>query len=309
MTSVNLKHPGQAGVWASALSDFDGTNGTYPSVPYTKDDFHNAQCNENIRGEDYNTNAWRVRMCRLSNLIDLDHGRVNVQEKIADYMNRLIDLGVAGFRIDAVKHMWPADLENILKRLKTLRSDLFGESTVTPCTFLFGRGRYFENFFSDQRPFIVHEVMDWGNEAVKSEDYLKTGRLTNFKYGLALAAAVRKQNQNFRGFGNFGPEWGFLADTLTLNFIDNHDTQRDNNLGALTYKNGQQYIMANTFMLAWPYGYPSVMSSFNFTNKDTVGGRIVYRCKKIESGAVAFSGATKRQRPVLGSYNTRLPPG
>lgn len=105
--------------------------------------------------------------------------------------------------------------------------------------------------------------MDWGGEAVKAEDYLKTGRITNFKYGLAVAAAVRKDNQNFRHFGNFGPEWGFVADASSLNFIDNHDTQRDNH--PLTYKDGQKYTMASTYMLAWPYGYPSVMSSYHFT--------------------------------------------
>lgn len=128
MTSVNMKYPGQGGVWSSAGSHFDGSTGYYPSVPYGKDDFHNNKCNENIRPEDYGRDAWRVRMCRLSNLIDIDHGRPNVQERIADYLNRLIDLGVAGFRVDAVKHMWPADLDAILKRVKNLRSDIFGES-------------------------------------------------------------------------------------------------------------------------------------------------------------------------------------
>lgn len=60
------------------------------------------------------------------------------------------------------------------------------------------------------------------------------------------------------------------ADNDVLNFIDNHDNQRGSGGGGsvLTYKNGDQYIMGVTFMLAYPYGYPRVMSSFYFTNND-----------------------------------------
>ena len=36
----------------------------------------------------------------------------------------------------------------------------------------------------------------------------------------------------------------------------------------LTYKNGTDYISAVSFMLAWPYGLPRVMSSYAFTNFD-----------------------------------------
>ena len=53
-----------------------------------------------------------------------------------------------------------------------------------------------------------------------------------------------------------------LADNDALVFIDNHDTQRKGL--PITYKNGKLYQMAVTFMLAWNYGYPRVMSSFYF---------------------------------------------
>merc|ERR1712039_1072378 len=45
-------------------------------------------------------------------------------------------------------------------------------------------------------------------------------------------------------------------------------TQRDS--AVLTYKDGKLYSMANVFMLAWPYGYPKVMSPYRFT--DTAQG-------------------------------------
>jgi glycosidase len=35
-------------------------------------------------------------------------------------MNRLIDIGVAGFRVDAAKHMWPNDLNTLIGKLKNL---------------------------------------------------------------------------------------------------------------------------------------------------------------------------------------------
>ena len=57
-------------------------------------------------------------------------------------MTRLIELGVAGFRVDAAKHMWPADLEIIFDLLRDLNTD-FG-------------------FASGSRPYIYQEVIDLG---------------------------------------------------------------------------------------------------------------------------------------------------
>ena len=50
-------------------------------------------------------------------------------------------------------------------------------------------------------------------------------------------------------------------------FIDNHDTQR-NGRAKLTYRDGISYALAEAFLLAYPYGTPSVMSSFTFSNAD-----------------------------------------
>jgi alpha-amylase len=36
----------------------------------------------------------------------------------------------------------------------------------------------------------------------------------------------------------------------------------------LTFKDGPLYHLANVYMLAWPYGEPEVMSSYDFTDKD-----------------------------------------
>lgn len=47
-------------------------------------------------------------------------------------------------------------------------------------------------------------------------------------------------------------------------FSDNHDNQRETK-GILNFKAGRLYKMATAFHLAWPYGIPRIMSSFNFT--------------------------------------------
>ena len=66
-----------------------------------------------------------MRDCRLVGLLDLADEKDYVRSKVAEYMNKLIDLGVAGFRVDACKHMWPGDLENIYHRLHNLSSAWF----------------------------------------------------------------------------------------------------------------------------------------------------------------------------------------
>lgn len=43
-------------------------------------------------------NYFKVRNCRLVSLIDLNQGSEYVRSKIIEYLNALIDIGVAGFR-------------------------------------------------------------------------------------------------------------------------------------------------------------------------------------------------------------------
>ncbi|HEX3849875.1 MAG TPA: alpha-amylase family glycosyl hydrolase, partial [Polyangiaceae bacterium] len=94
-----------------------GSNGTrftkyeYPNL-YTATDFHQPTCA--IMDTDYATSADHVRRCELEGLADLNTGSPSVQAKIAGYLNSLVDLGVAGFRIDAGKHMAPEDIDAIL---------------------------------------------------------------------------------------------------------------------------------------------------------------------------------------------------
>jgi len=78
-----------------------------------------------------------VRNCRLVGLRDLKGDKQCVRDHISNYLNQLIDWGVAGFRIDAAKHMWPRDIYAILNTLHRLNRSWFPANT---------------------RPFVYHEV-------------------------------------------------------------------------------------------------------------------------------------------------------
>jgi len=241
-----INHMAAGGNGASAGSSFNAGSKSFPAVPYGPNDFNDAKCRTGSGNiENYN-DVNQVRDCKLVGLPDLATGSEYVRQKIADYMNNLIDMGVAGFRIDAVKHMWPGDLQAIYGKLKNARSDIFG---------------------ANKRPFIYQEVIDLGGEPIKNTDYTGIARVTEFKYGMYLSDVIAKRNgQKLCYLKNFGTGWGMIQDGDSLVFIDNHDNQRGHGGGGeiLTFFSSRYYKLANAFMLAWPYGFPQVMSSYNF---------------------------------------------
>ena len=226
-----------------------GSNGTtyskydYPGL-YGQSDFHSA-----CAVDDYQDEA-DVQDCELLGLADLDTGSSAVQAKIADYLVGLVELGVAGFRIDAAKHIQPVELDGIIDRVNA------GANAA-------GRAR----------PFIFAEVIDYGNDAVRARDYYGLG------YGSGGASDITEfiykgVGDKFAGLGSQRPadletfsasSWGLMPADKAVVFIDNHDTQRD---GGLTYRADEAYRLANVWMLAQPYGYPKVMSSYGFSARD-----------------------------------------
>jgi alpha-amylase len=225
------------------------------SVPYSQSDFH-SQCSI------YNyQDAANVQNCQLVGLADLDTGSVIVQQKIADYLIALSRIGVAGFRIDAAKHINALELNEIISRVNlTLQSE------------------------SIAAPYVFAEVIDYGGEAVRASDYFGLGYdsggradITEFKFrGVSdkfLGTGAQKPYQlNPHGLpGNqFSPAaWGLMPSDKAVVFLENHDTQRS---GGISYRDGALYRLANIWMLAQPYGYPSVMSSYAF-DRTTQAGR------------------------------------
>lgn len=61
----------------------------------------------------------------LSGLRDLKGGTTYVRDTVAAFMNTLIGWGVAGFRLDASKHMWPGDIQAVVNRLNNLNTQWF----------------------------------------------------------------------------------------------------------------------------------------------------------------------------------------
>lgn len=207
----------------------------YPAVPFNVTNFHPLCALVN-----YN-DPYQVRNCELVGLHDLNQTVEDTRNKIVGYLNHLIDLGVAGFRVDAAKHQWPDDLRVIYSRLKALNTS-FG----------------FEPNFD---PFIYQEVIDMGHEAISKYEYI-FAVVSEFRYSMELSRAFSGYN-NLKWLSGFGEKWDLLPSNLALAFIDNHDSQRGSD-GILNYKSRKNYIMAQAFSLAHPYGIKRIMSSFAF---------------------------------------------
>jgi alpha-amylase len=210
---------------------------SYPNVPYGTNDFH-ATCPVNNYGD-----AGNVQNCELVGLQDLNTGSAYVRGKIADYLVDLYNLGVRGFRIDAAKHVSPTDLAAIVSAVEA--------RVATP-------------------PYWFLEVIGASGEAVQPNQYFSIANsqvdVTEFKYGPEVYG-------KFIGGGKladlrtFGETWGLMPKDRAVAFTDNHDKQRGHGGGGnyLTYHHGATYDLANVFMLAWPYGYPALMSSYAFS--------------------------------------------
>jgi alpha-amylase len=229
-----------------------GSNGTaytkyeYPGL-YTPGDFH-APC----AVTDYSSAA-NVQDCELFSLPDLNTGLASVRQKIAGYLVMLARLGVAGFRIDAAKHIQQVELDDVLT---IVDSTMTAEARPIPWYYL--------------------EVVGGGGEALSPRDYFGEA------YRSGGAADITEftftgVGDKFRGLGSqriadldpngpsghqFSPAaWGLMPSDKAVVFLQNHDTQHQ---CGLSYRDGAVFRLANVWMLAQPYGYPSILSSFAF---------------------------------------------
>jgi len=217
----------------------------YPGVPYGPYDFNGkGQCGTASGNIENYGDAIQLRNCELLGLKDLDQRILMVRNIMVELLNRMIGYGVAGFRLDSSKHMWVEDLRIIRDRLDYLPTE--------------------KGFPIGSRPLLYQEVIDFGGEPIKAAQYAVLGRVEEFKYGKFLGEAFHGRNK-LKNLRNFGEEWGMLTSKDALVFIDNHDNQRGLGVGGntiLTFREPKLYKMALSFMLAWPYGLPRVMSSY-----------------------------------------------
>ncbi|MFG7940534.1 alpha-amylase [Streptomyces cacaoi] len=244
-----------------------GTGGTqytkygYPDT-WQDGDFHT--CRKDIA--DY-TDRDDVQNCELVGLADLDTGSEAVRSRIAAYLDDLRSLGVAGFRIDAAKHMAADDIAAIR-----------GAMTQDP-------------------GFWVSEVIHGDGEAVQPEEYTGIGDVDEFRYGRQLKSAF--QGGDLGALRTIGE--GMLDGASARSFVDNWDTER--NGSTLTAKDGATYTLANVFMLAHPYGSPNVYSGYEFDDQDAgpPGGDSGWTNRHADpaiSGMVGFRNAVGDAEPT-----------
>ncbi len=99
-----------------------------------------------------------------------------VLQKQSQYLNRLIDIGVAGFRIDAAKHIYPEDLEVLWNRLNPLNTQWFQ---------------------GNSKPYIYNEVIDMDqNGEIENGWYSHLGPVTEFRFCVKVSNVRIKNNIN-----------------------------------------------------------------------------------------------------------------
>ncbi|WP_063643071.1 carbohydrate-binding module family 20 domain-containing protein [Actinoplanes sp. N902-109] len=225
-----------------AGSSFDPKGYSYPAVPYSSADFHHkgAECTD----EDGRIDAWNdpgeVFNCELSGLSDLKTEKAGVRDKLTGYLNDLIGIGVDGFRVDAAKHLPPADFAPIVAGLHRTTAEA-------------------------KAPYIAQEVAPGGTGDLALSRYIGNGDVLGFSYAYSL-----KEH-----FGNgtlsdlqYLPQWDLgLAGAGTAAMVANHDTERDRS--TLSYRDGATYRLASWFMLAFPYGKPFLYDGFVFPAGNT----------------------------------------
>ncbi|QRW07285.1 alpha-amylase [Ceratobasidium sp. AG-Ba] len=136
-------------------------------------------------------------------------------------------------RLDAAKHMASGDISNILSRLS-------------------------------KSVYITQEVIFGNGEDVTPAEYTGNGDVQEFRYTSTLQSAFSSNGiSSLNGLENFGWVSGGGANV----FAANHDTERN---GASLNHNSpfNTYTLAMVFSLSYPYGTPTILSSYSFSNID-----------------------------------------
>lgn len=220
----------------TGVADTAFTHYSYPGL-YEEGDFHHCGLTPDDDITDYSSRE-QVQTCELSNLADLDTSSPTVRETIAGYLRHLRDLGVAGFRIDAAKHMAAEDVQAIV--------DLLPEDTI-----------------------IMSEVIRGsGSEPVQPEEYVGAGKVFEFQYARDLGPGLKAGVITDPALGT-EPTFArplHVPNADAVVFVDNHDTERGE--AAVTYRDAGLYLIANALMLADDYGTPVVYSGYAFSDRD-----------------------------------------
>ncbi|CAE6399554.1 unnamed protein product, partial [Rhizoctonia solani] len=250
------------------------THYNYPGI-YQTQDFHHCGLESGDDIVNY-SNRVEVQTCELVNLADLATDTEYVRARLATYVNDLLSLGVVGLRLDAAKHIPAADIANILGRLSSA-------------------------------PYVTQEVIYGSGEPIQPSEYTGNGDVQEFRYTSALQSAF--QSGGISSLNDLDSR-GWVASSSANVFVSNHDTERGGS--SLNYKSGSTYTLAHIFMLAYPYGTPTVLSSYTFSDNDAgspssgagscsgSGGANGWQC---QHRWTAIAGMVKWRNGVTGSVN------
>jgi len=141
---------------------------------------------------------------------------------------------VDGFRLDAAKHMDPNNIAAVLSQLTA-------------------------------KPYVTQEVIFGAGEAVQPSMYVGNGDVMEFRF--ASTAETYFQSSGIANLPSTITNGGWTGSNSANVFVADHDTERSG--PSLNYNSpSNTYTLAHVFMLAFPYGTPTVLSSYSFSNTD-----------------------------------------
>lgn len=240
-TGADVADGKQTGV---AGTEYNGSTGDYPGFAteqypegITASDFHS--CSKNISNY---ANQQEVQECRLSSMWDFDSESEKVQDIQSDYLAALWNAGVRGFRMDAVKHIHT----DSMKAIKEKFAKKIGVNADSI--------------------YWIQEVIGNSSEAtgIQPSNYVQNGTVTEFGFKSEMNQTFKDKIANLKGLNERLSK--DLASEDANVFVANWDTAR--NEGALTYKDGAKYQLANAFMLAYDYGTPRLLSDYKWDEND-----------------------------------------
>ena len=138
-----------------------------------------------------------VQFCDLQGLPDLCTECEGVQSKIAAYLSGLVELGVAGVRLDAAKHIPKADLAKIFEKVKD-GNKLLKYAEVSKAT---------------------------TTDVVTEELYIDLVDVIEFNYYPQLDQGIAESGR-MSNLESLGGAPDLVPGSSAVVFVDNHDTQR-----------------------------------------------------------------------------------
>ena len=233
VTDAVLNHMAGSGGVSYDGVNYGGENLIFGNT-YTSKNFHEGlspsdpnYCADDISNWDAEPERFN---CRFPGLPDLATEQPYVRQQIANYLNDQLSLGVAGFRLDAAKHIAPADIKAI------------------------------EALLTKKDAFIVQEVP--GSTQINQE-YTDTGHVWAWDTYTKAVSMFGYPGAAYRG-GVYDtvdtPD--YVSTDKGITWVTNHDTEHHG--GAVTYQNGKSYELANIWLLSEKYGSPMLYTGYAF---------------------------------------------